>query len=114
MVLVKGYAKSDLPAVGAVLLVFSVLGLGVGSPDALEMAVGDILENDVAADGKKIALTLAQGGLDVHEMVAGAVEAVLGAFGDAYVEEFGKSGAVGPIYQCPFAQRRDEAVGNHE
>ena len=33
-------------------LVFSVLGLGVGIAEALEMAVGDIVENDAAAEGK--------------------------------------------------------------
>jgi hypothetical protein len=34
--------------------------------------------------------------------------------GLADVEEFKKSGAVGSIDQSPFAQRLDEAVGNHE
>lgn len=34
--------------------------------------------------------------------------------GLADVEEFRKSGSVGPIDQSPFAQRLDEAVGNHE
>ena len=29
------------------------------------MAIGDIVENDTAAEGKKITLALAQGGLDV-------------------------------------------------
>lgn len=115
---VKGNADGHLAAVVAVLLVFSVLGLGVGVAEALEMAVGDIIENDAAAQGKKIALALAQGGLDVlaqsQEIVAGAVEAVLGAFGDADVEEFGQGGAVGPVDQSPFAQGFDEAVGNHE
>jgi hypothetical protein len=48
-VFVKGDANGDLAAVVAVLLVFSVLGLGVGSAEALEMAVGDIVENDAAA-----------------------------------------------------------------
>lgn len=82
------------------------------------MAICDIVKNDTAAEGKKITLALAQGGFDVlaqgHEIVAGAVEAVLGAFGDADVEEFRKGGAVGPIDQSPFAQRLDEAIGNHE
>ena len=45
------------------LLVFSVFGLGVGLAEALEMAVGDIVENDAAAERKKIPLALAQGGL---------------------------------------------------
>jgi hypothetical protein len=44
-VFVKGDAKGDLAAVVAVLLVFSMLGLGVGRAEALEMAVGDIVEN---------------------------------------------------------------------
>jgi len=117
-VFVKGDADGDLTAVVAVLLVFSVFGLGVGLAEALEMAVGDIVENDAAAERKKIPLALAQRGLDVlakgHEIVAGAVEAVLGGFCEADIEEFGKSGAVGPIDESPFAQRLDEAVGNHE
>jgi hypothetical protein len=45
------------------------------------MTVGDIVENDAAAEEKKIALALAYCGLDVltvgHEIVAGAVEIVL-------------------------------------
>jgi hypothetical protein len=95
-----------------------VLGLGVGGAEAFEVGVGDIVEDDAAAQGKEIAFALAQRGLDVlavgHEFVAGAVEAVLGAFGDADVEEFGQGGAVGPIDQGPFAEGFDEAVGNHE
>jgi len=117
-VFVKGDAHGDLTAVVAVLLVFSVFGLGAGGAEALEMAVGDVVENDAAAELKKIPLALAQRGLDVlakgHEIVAGAVEAVLGGFGESDVEEFGKLGAVGPIDESPFAQRLDEAVGNHE
>ena len=48
-VFVKGDTNGDLAAVVTVLLVFSVLGLWVGSAEALEMAVGDIVENDAAA-----------------------------------------------------------------
>ena len=117
-VFVKGDADGDLTAVVAVLLVFSVFGFWVGGAESLEMAIGDVVENDATAEREKITFALAQGGLDVlsqgHEIVAGAVEAVLGAFGDADVEEFGKGGAAGPIDQGPFAQRLDEAVGNHE
>jgi hypothetical protein len=49
-----------------------------------------------------------------HELVTGAVEAVFGAFGDADVENFRKSRAVGSVDQSPLAQGLDEAVGNHE
>ncbi len=104
-VCVKGNANSDLTAVIAMLLVVSVLGLGVGSAESLEKAVGDVVENDAAAGREKIKLTLAQGGLDVlvqsHEIIAGAVEAVLGAFGDADVGEFEDSG-VPPTAQKPY------------
>ncbi len=58
-VFVKSDAVGDLAAVIAVLLVFSVLGLRVGSAEAFEMAVGDIVENAAAAEGKKIAPALA-------------------------------------------------------
>ena len=53
------FVNGDLAAVVAVLLVFSVLGLRVGSAEAFEMAVGDIVENAAAAEGKKIAPALA-------------------------------------------------------
>jgi hypothetical protein len=49
-----------------------------------------------------------------HEIITGAVEAALGAFGDADVEDFGKSGALGPIDQSPFTEKLDVAGGNHE
>ncbi len=58
-----------------------MLGLGARRPKVFEMTVGDIVENDAAAEEKKIALALAYCGLDVltvgHEIVAGAVEIVL-------------------------------------
>jgi len=94
-VFVKGDAHVNLATVVALLLVFSVFGLGVGRAETLEMADGDIVENDASAERKKIMLALAQGGLDVlakgHDIVAGAVEVVLGAFGEADVEVFGSS-----------------------
>ena len=39
---------------------FFVFGIAVGSADALEMAVGDIIENDAAAEGKLAGFLLAK------------------------------------------------------
>ena len=113
-VFVKGDADGDLAAVIAVLLVFSVFGLGVGLAEALEMAVGDIVENDAAAERKKIPLALAQGGLDIlakgHEIVAGAVEAVLGGFCEADIE--GKKHCAAPPSLAHSGQKRQVPLLN--
>jgi hypothetical protein len=52
-VFVKGDANGDLATVITVLLAFSVLGLGVGGAEALEMAVGDVVENEAAAERER-------------------------------------------------------------
>jgi hypothetical protein len=49
-----------------------------------------------------------------QQRVAGEVEPVFGAFGEPDVEQFGQGRALRPGDECPFAQRLNETVGNHE
>ena len=117
-VLIKGHADGDLAAVITLLFVFAVFGLWVGFGKALEVGVGDVVEDDAALEIEEVFFVLAELSLDhfamFHEGIAGAIETVFGGFANGRVEEFGQRGTFGPFDECPFAEWLNEAVGNHE
>jgi protein involved in polysaccharide export with SLBB domain len=81
---VEGHADGNLAAVVALLFVSAVAGLGVLRAEALEVGVGDVVEDDVAAAAEESGLGVAQGRCDEFELgekgVTGVVEAVSGGF----------------------------------
>ena len=116
-VFIEGHADGHLPAIVALLFVFSMFGLGVFGAYAFKMSVGDVVEDDAAVEAEEVLGLVAQGGFDgfavFEKLVADAVEAVFGGFAQAHVEEFRQGGALDPVDERPFAEWFDEAVGNH-
>ena len=67
-IFIESHANGDLAAVVSLLFVLAVLRFGIGGAEALEVGVGDIVEDDAALKGEEGLLVIAEFLLDLRQL----------------------------------------------